>query len=533
MDQHKFQAQDIYNLDETGCTTVQKPGNVVAPKGVKQVGSVTSAERGELVTVVNTISAGGAVLPPLFLFPRVNYREHFIRGGPVGSIGGATRTGWINTETFVGYMDHFIHHTRCTPERKVLLILDNHEAHISLAAVDKAKANGVALLTIPPHTSHRLQPLDTAIYGPYKRAYARAMDAWMRSNPGKTVSIYDIPSLVNEVHVCACVPRNILSGFRSAGIYPFNRDIFTDADYAPANVTDRAHDPAHDAPAADPADADNGPAAPEENAPAENAPDADQAEKTGAPAADLENAPAAQNSDAPAAVPTENSDTTADAGSSGNPDGPTTSRASTSTYVSPRDIEPFPKAAPRKGRATNRKKGSTKILTDTPVRDEIAAANKAKENKKQAANTNARKSLFTKPQSRSKRKKLPSESSSSSESDMDMELSDTSDDSDVDDDQEDIIEGDFVIVKVHGKTRTMHYIARVDGFDADEYEGVFLRRVLSRNDDRATFVVDTEDEALWLREDIAKKLPTPTVSGTSRRSLFQFRCNLDKWDLGH
>ena len=46
MDQHKFQAQDIYNLDETGCTTVQKPGNVVAPKGVKQVGSVTSAERG-------------------------------------------------------------------------------------------------------------------------------------------------------------------------------------------------------------------------------------------------------------------------------------------------------------------------------------------------------------------------------------------------------------------------------------------------------------------------------------------------------
>ena len=96
-----------------------------------------------------------------------------------------------------------------------------------------------------------------------------------------------------------------------------------------------------------------------------------------------------------------------------------------------------------------------------------------------------------------------------------MELSDTSDDSDVDDDQEDIIEGDFVIVKVHGKTRTMHYIARVDGFDADKYEGVFLRRVLSRNDDRATFVVDTEDEALWLREDIAKKLPTPTVSGTS------------------
>lgn len=32
----------IWNTDETGLTTVQKPSRIVAPKGVKQIGSVTS-----------------------------------------------------------------------------------------------------------------------------------------------------------------------------------------------------------------------------------------------------------------------------------------------------------------------------------------------------------------------------------------------------------------------------------------------------------------------------------------------------------
>ena len=63
MDKHKFEPHDIYNVDETGCTTAQNPGNVVAEQGLKQVGSVTSTERGELVTTLYTVSASGLVHP--------------------------------------------------------------------------------------------------------------------------------------------------------------------------------------------------------------------------------------------------------------------------------------------------------------------------------------------------------------------------------------------------------------------------------------------------------------------------------------
>jgi hypothetical protein len=83
MDENKFEPSSIFNCDETGVTTAQKPKEVVTARGKKQVGSLTSGERGELVTV----SAAGQVLPPLFIFPRVNYRDHFIIDAPPGLIG--------------------------------------------------------------------------------------------------------------------------------------------------------------------------------------------------------------------------------------------------------------------------------------------------------------------------------------------------------------------------------------------------------------------------------------------------------------
>ena len=238
LDTYMFDAKDIYNTDEVGCTTVQIPSKVVAQKGKKQVGSITSAERGDLVTVVYTICASGNVLPPLFIFPRVNYRDHFIRGSPPGSTGRATRSGWINEEVFVHYLKHIVHHSRCSIENKILLILDNHESHISLEAIDFARTSGIVLLTLPLHTSHRLQPLDRSVYGPFKNTYNQAMDAWLRSNPGKSISIYEIPGLVNEAQLGSITPRNVLSGFKNTGICPFNRNLFTDVDFAPSLVTD-------------------------------------------------------------------------------------------------------------------------------------------------------------------------------------------------------------------------------------------------------------------------------------------------------
>ena len=145
----------------------------------------------------------------------------------------------MNEDTWSDFLDHLIQHTHCTPDHPLLLILDNLKSQISFKAVEKAKSNGIVLLTLPPHTSHRMQPLDVTVYCPFKTLYSQALDGWMRSNPGKTVSIYQVAGLVNETFLSAVTPQNITSGFKSTGIFPYNREIFPEEAFAPSMVSDR------------------------------------------------------------------------------------------------------------------------------------------------------------------------------------------------------------------------------------------------------------------------------------------------------
>ena len=127
---------------------------MLARQGQKEVGSITSAERGGLTTVVCTVNASGNHLPLLMIFSCVNMQHHFMFGGMPGAKGCASNSGWMTAEIFTEeYLDHLILHTSCTKDNPILLILDNHGSHISIQAVQKARDNGIVLLTIPPHTN--------------------------------------------------------------------------------------------------------------------------------------------------------------------------------------------------------------------------------------------------------------------------------------------------------------------------------------------------------------------------------------------
>lgn len=245
MARFNFNPDRIYNLDETGISTAHTPVRIITAKGTKQVGSMTSAERGLNITIIASINGIGNSVPPMFIFPRVFFKEHMLKGAPVGSVGTANSSGWSNANIFIEYLKHFIQHTQASIENKVLLILDNHESHISLEALNLAKSSGIHMLTFPPHTSHKLQPLDRAVFGPFKKYYNTACNEWLLTNCGKPMSIYDVAECVGKAYPQAFTPRNIYSGFSVSGIFPLNRNVFTDEEFLSSYVTDR---PAQDHP---------------------------------------------------------------------------------------------------------------------------------------------------------------------------------------------------------------------------------------------------------------------------------------------
>jgi hypothetical protein len=70
-----FPPHRIYNVDETGLSTVHVPPKILASKGIEQLGSMISGERGQNVTLISAINVVGNHLPPMLIFPRVHYKE--------------------------------------------------------------------------------------------------------------------------------------------------------------------------------------------------------------------------------------------------------------------------------------------------------------------------------------------------------------------------------------------------------------------------------------------------------------------------
>ena len=110
---------------------------------------------------------------------------------------------------------------------------------MSLTAIEFCRDYGIVLLTPPLKISHKLQPLDVAVYNPFKKYYANGIDAWHRNHHGQTMNIYDISAVVNSACIKAFTPSNITSGFFACGIVPYDKNIFSDSDYSSSYVSDR------------------------------------------------------------------------------------------------------------------------------------------------------------------------------------------------------------------------------------------------------------------------------------------------------
>ncbi|XP_063895946.1 uncharacterized protein LOC135118305 [Helicoverpa armigera] len=188
-----FVGRQIYNMDETGLQTVpNKLPRVYAQKGKKTVGKIVSAERGQTVTAVCCMSASGSYVAPAFIFPRKRQKPELMDGAPDDSLQLVSDSGYMNSDLFVTWLQHFVKMAKPSKNDPALIILDNHSSHLSLSAIELARENGIVLLSLPPHTSHRMQSLDTGFFGPLKKAYATACDNWQVSNIGRAITQFQV-----------------------------------------------------------------------------------------------------------------------------------------------------------------------------------------------------------------------------------------------------------------------------------------------------------------------------------------------------
>lgn len=239
-DKYNLTPERIYNCDETGISCVSKTkSKIIAEKGRKQVGSLSSAERGQTITVEVCFNAAGTYMPPMLIFPRQRMKQELLDRAPPGTTAECNVRGWMTTETFMTWFQRFVNFSGASLATPVLLLLDGHVTHTqNIEVIEHARKNGVVMLCFPPHCTHRLQPLDVGFMKPLSVYYDHACTNWLRSHPGRVISTFQISEIFADAYIQAATMSTAINAFKKCGIWPFNQNNFSDSDFLAASTTD-------------------------------------------------------------------------------------------------------------------------------------------------------------------------------------------------------------------------------------------------------------------------------------------------------
>jgi hypothetical protein len=229
IDKYHIHVDDIYNFDETGfamgliCTSSSSKVAVLADT----VGRATVIQPGNRMwsTVIETINATGWALPPFVILQGKSQMKQWYKDLQTKKWKiTVSPNGWTNDKIGVQFINHF---HRWTKDRITgtyrLLLLDGHGSHATPDFEQFCRQNGIITLCLPPHTSHILQPLDVACFGPVKRAYSNHVQDLARKSIFH-VDKKDFLGMYDKARESIHSGANIISGFRATGLVPFNPD---------------------------------------------------------------------------------------------------------------------------------------------------------------------------------------------------------------------------------------------------------------------------------------------------------------------
>jgi hypothetical protein len=102
-----------------------------------------------------------------------------------------------------------------------LLLVDGHSSHVNLRFIDYCDKNRILLVVLPPHSTHRLQPLDVGIFSPLAHAYSQEIDQLIQSSFGFTrLTKRSFWRLFAAAWERSVTVSNIKSAFSAPGIFP-------------------------------------------------------------------------------------------------------------------------------------------------------------------------------------------------------------------------------------------------------------------------------------------------------------------------
>ena len=192
--QYDVEPGNTYNMDEKGFMI----GVLGRSKRVfdkekwysKEVKAALQDGSREWITLLACVCADGSALPPGLIYEAAagaiqsDWVEDIDAEKHTAFVASST-SGWTNNDLGIAWLEQmFDRYTKKKARRSYrLLIIDGHGSHLTMDFLNYCDQNRILLAVFPPHSTHRLQPLDV-VFKLLSTAYSTELTAHLHNSQG-------------------------------------------------------------------------------------------------------------------------------------------------------------------------------------------------------------------------------------------------------------------------------------------------------------------------------------------------------------
>ena len=184
----------MYNWDEKGFLIGQaRTLKRIMTKQLYDSGRITAAKQDssrEFISLLASICADGTALPPALIYKGASgdLQDTWMEdlGEKEQAFFASSANGWSSNAFGLAYLKQVFDpstHSKAGHKRR-LLIVDGHSSHVNMKFIRTCDRLKILLMILPPHSTHRLQPLDVGLFSPLTTYYSQQINKLLMESQG-------------------------------------------------------------------------------------------------------------------------------------------------------------------------------------------------------------------------------------------------------------------------------------------------------------------------------------------------------------
>lgn len=217
----------IVNYDETALSDDPGRKKLIFKRGCKYPERVLNQTKSS-VSVMFAATASGQILPSYVVYKSEYMYDLWTMGGPPNTFYNRSKSGWMDGQCFLDWVQKVVIPYFRRFEGKKLLIGDNLSSHLSIEVVRLCEEHNILFVFLPPNSTHLTQPLDISLFRPMKTSWRSVLEKVKMKNKGSNRPFDKryFPSLLKMTLSLMekDLASNIKAGFKKGGIVPLDRN---------------------------------------------------------------------------------------------------------------------------------------------------------------------------------------------------------------------------------------------------------------------------------------------------------------------